>query len=109
MGYRTVVIFLNDHSSEWLTKPDLGQEILQASSYTYDTSVLSKANLGYARVVQCTHADTQTLGIFEHYSFQPLLHSSWGRDEDQEGMNFRMLQAAADSLGYNLVRKRTKK
>lgn len=114
MGYRTLVLLHNDRTSEWSNDPDLGQKIavgmnsaMGLSNHELDYG--SPAYLGYGRVVQCTHADTQTLAVVNGYSFSPVIHSFWRADEDVHGTQLRLLREAADRLGYNLTRKRTAK
>jgi len=110
MGYRTVVVLYNDQSGEWENDPELGKKISAGMNYCADRlgtdRSFNPANLHYGKVVQCVHADTQTLAVFDGYSMSPLMHSfrHMGK-ENEDLMHIRMLQEAADRLGYKLVKK----
>ena len=95
MGFRTVVILSND--SNWDQDPDLGRKIQRAMHL--------RQTFDHGRVVECTHADTQTIGIIDSLDFTPLAYDSWNRDETKGEVNIKMLREAADKLGYRLVRK----
>ena len=112
MGFRTVVMLSNDESSRWTSDPQLGEKIYRGASYVsgYDMNdPRNKSNLGYGRVVECTHADTETLVKLTHYTnFQPLTYGDWrvhGHNTTEEEQNLRLLARAANELGYRLVRK----
>jgi len=64
----------------------------------------SRANLGYGRIVQCEHADTQTLAILDSYDMTPVVHSYWRMGETREMKELRLLQEMARQLGYKLVK-----
>lgn len=99
MGYRTVVVLVNDRTGDWSNDPNLGQNIAQAMNAPQDR------HLGYGRVVECVHADVQTLGILHDYQFTPLAHSNWHREQQDNDRAIQLLKQAADSLGYRLVKK----
>lgn len=99
MGFRTVVILNNDLAHEWQKDPELGRKIFNSTlSPLYH-------RFTYGNVVECIHADTQTIGIIDSIDFTPLAYDSWNRDEYRHDINMKMLKAAADKLGYRLVRK----
>lgn len=99
MGFRTVVVLFNDQASEWKTDQALGENIYQAMHDSKDRQ------LSYGRVVECVHADTQTLGILHDYQFTPLAHTHWHRQQTANDRAIELLKQAADSLGYCLVKK----
>lgn len=109
MGWRTLVLFSNDRCSEWQHDPLLGQKIAYGMNSTHDKSLDSMANLSYGRVVQCAHADDQTLAVIDHYDFKPIGYGMWGRDETPEQRDLKLLRDAADRLGYTLTKKRVRK
>lgn len=111
MGFRTVVILYNDQSSEWVNDPLLGQKIacgsfdaMSLKGVSSDPS--SKAHLGFGTVVQCTHADTQTVGIIDSYRFLPVAHSFWRPSDTDILLKERLLREWADEMGFKLVRKK---
>ena len=109
MGYRTVVLLENDRASEWEKDPELGRKIAiamnHASSTRVDSNPEDRAQLPYGRVVACHHADTQVIGVFDSYSFKPMAFSHWYAREDDEAMKLKMLKAAAEEMGYRLVKR----
>ena len=95
MGFRTVVILSND--SNWDQDPDLGLKIQRAMHL--------RQTFDHGRVVECTHADTQTIGIIDSLDFTPLAYDSWTRNETPQEVELKMIKAAAEKLGYRLVKK----
>lgn len=110
MGFRTTVILYNDQCSEWQNDPELGKKIARAMNFAMSLKETDNpdASLGYGRVVQCAHADTQTLGILDSYYFRPLTHGHWHQGQKLEDMKLKLLKQAADELGYKLVKKPAK-
>lgn len=111
MGNRTVVILYNDQASEWGNDPDLGQKIIYGMNDAMSFRCVdrnSNANLHYGKIVQCAHADTQSLVVLDSYDMRPLVHSFWRRNESVEETNLRLLKEAADRLGYVLQKKQAK-
>jgi hypothetical protein len=104
MGFRTLVLLSNDRCNEWGNDPLLGAKISGGMNDAMGSMHGPNANLGYGRVVECTHADTVTLAVVDSLQFRPLVHSFWNR-EDLESTNLRMVKAAAEELGYRLVKK----
>jgi hypothetical protein len=109
MGSRTVVLLYNDHCSEWQNDPDLGKKIAVGMNYTHDKEWGNPSDLHYGRVVECTHADTQTIALLDSYRMTPLVHSFWRRDETDADKHVRLLKELADKLGYRVVKKPTKR
>ena len=104
MGFRTVVMLSNDHTQEWSNDLLLGRKISQAMNYTFGDQDSCIAN--YGRVVECVHADTQTLAMLDGYTaFRPLAHTGWRAGLNTDEAAVAALKDAADKLGYRLVRK----
>ena len=70
MGYRTVVILNNDESSDWRKDEKLGDLISQASCGVHH----QPKGFRYGTVVECVHADTQTIGILNTLCFETIEH-----------------------------------
>jgi hypothetical protein len=109
MGFRTVVILYNDQCSEWENDPTLGKKIAHgmndAMNYNISNSRTSNAYLGYGKVVQCMHADTQTLAIIDGYQFTPIGHGFQHHDgESSENLMFKLFKSAAEHYGYKLIK-----
>lgn len=105
MGSRTVVVLYNDQTTKWENDPALGRKISIGMNYTYKphNEWDNKANLPYGRVVECAHADTQTLAVIDGYQFRPIAHSSWYSQEAADPA-LKLLKIAAENLGYRLVK-----
>jgi hypothetical protein len=112
MGNRTVVILYNDQAGEWENDPDLGKKISAGMNYVHlwksNPHRGDPADLGYGRVVECAHADDQTLAFLEGYRFHRLAHSFYQRDDGYDALKLRLLQAWADGMGFKLVKKPVK-
>lgn len=110
MGFRTVVMLNNDMCHEWSKDPELGQKIQTAMSFAgrKDDFYGSNSRIGhYGRVVECVHADTQTLVRLDHYQgFEPLAYTSrtYG-PSTEEDKKLYLLKRAAEEMGYRLVKK----
>ena len=103
MGYRTVVVLYNDQAHEWENDPELGKKIARAMSYVNDRD---RSDLHYGKVVECTHADTQTLAVLDGYSFTPVAYGMWQRLDKFDDIVQRLMKAAAEKLGFTLSKKR---
>ena len=104
MGYRTVVILNNDLEGTWSRDMDLGRKISSAMSYSVSPSRQHLADFGHGLVVECVHADTQTLAVVDGFRFQPVLRSFWHRGETDKERDLRILREAAAVMGYQLVK-----
>ena len=98
MGYRTVVILNNDESSDWRKDEKLGDLISQASCGVHH----QPKGFRYGTVVECVHADTQTIGILNTLCFETIEHGHWSRAETNEQMTLKMIKMAAEKIGYRL-------
>ena len=106
MGFRTVVMLSNDFAHEWQNDRELGRKIMRAISWHPDHERATVG--GYGQVVECEHADCQTLAILDGYmQFKVVESQSWMRGESDDSAVVRLLKSAANKLGYRLVRKPT--
>lgn len=111
MGFRTVVMLSNDMAREWSNDPELGKKIDRAMNNvgSQDRYGPMSSDLGYGRVVECTHADVQTLVRLDHYTgFEPVAHTSRRSGPSNDEDMIRLLKEAADKLGYRLSKKPSK-
>lgn len=107
MGFRTVVMLSNDMAHQWTVDKNLGEKISLAMNYANDNRRSDMALVsGYGRVVECCHADNQTLAMLDGYtSFKHVDSQPWTpRGEGDEAI-VRLLKSAANKLGYRLVKK----
>ena len=106
MGYRTVVMLSNDQANEWMNDKELGRKIANAS---HEPMRGKRGDIGYGCVVECVHADTETLAFLDSCTgFEPLAHGFWSRDESTHEAVLKLLKDAADKLGYSLRKKPSK-
>jgi hypothetical protein len=108
MGFRTTVVLFNDQSSTWENDPDLGKKISRAMNFamgTMNEDDKREASLGYGRVVECAHADLQTLALISGYDLKKLGHGSLHRNETDDVVMMGLLRNAADKLGMKLTKK----
>lgn len=107
MGYRTVVMLSNDMAHQWSKDANLGDKILGAMNYAGSLERGDMASFsGYGRVVECVHADNQTLAVLGFYTrFTPIDGQMWKQDESDDAAALRLLKSAANKLGYRLVKK----
>lgn len=108
MGFRTVVMLSNDQAHEWSNDPELGKKISRAMNHANTVGGDGRAELGYGRVVECTHADCQTLAVLDGYTFFEIRATKpWARDESRSEITLKLLKEAARNLGYGLVKRRS--
>lgn len=105
MGMRTLVLLSNDRCSEWEHDRELGRKIAAGMNDVNDREWDSRANLNYGRVVECTHADNQTLAVIDCLRFTPIGYGLWSHSETVDQRHIKLLRDAADRLGYRLVKK----
>ena len=101
MGYRTVVVLYNDQASEWENDPELGKKIAHGMNGVH---MQDNGDLHYGKVVECTHADTQTLAVVDGYNFQPVAYEAWNSCDTPSSVVMKLLRAAAKKMGYRLVK-----
>jgi hypothetical protein len=70
MGFRTVVILNNDRAHEWEYDANLGR-LISADMHRSKYARRTLESSGYGRVVEYTHADTQTLAVIDSLQFVP--------------------------------------
>jgi len=108
MGFRTVVILNNDRAHEWEYDANLGR-LISADMHRSRDARTELESSGYGRVVECTHADTQTLAVIDSLQFVPAAYGQWSRNSETENeLKIKLLRAAAEHLGYRLVKKPSK-
>jgi hypothetical protein len=97
----------NDVAHEWRNDTELGHKIARAMNYANDKARKDMASVGgYGNVVECVHADCQTLAMLDGYTaFKHLDSQPWVRGEDENSDVLRLLRSAAQKLGYRLVKK----
>jgi hypothetical protein len=120
MGYRTVVILENDRSNEWMYDPELGRKIHHAASFAFSGAIHHAASfafsgasadydsnrrIGYGTVVECAHADVQSMIVLNGYNADPVSSSIWRPNDNLRAMKLRLLKEAAEKLGYRLIKK----
>jgi hypothetical protein len=105
MGYRTIVGLNNDRCGEWEKDPNLGRKISQAMNHAMGHVQDDRADFGTGRVIECAHADQQSLIIAEHYSGQVIAGTHWYSGQTTEERDIRLLTTLAESLGYRVTKK----
>ena len=107
MGFRTVVMLSNDMAHQWEKDPELGRKIGLAMNYASSPERRDMASVGgYGQVVECCHADSQTLAMLDGYTmFTHIDSQSWIRGDGADSAIVRLLKSAANKLGYRLVKK----
>jgi hypothetical protein len=103
MGFRTVVILNNDRHDDWAKDPALGQKISAAMNYTHRKT--GENDFGTGRVVQCCHADEQTIAVIDNFDVDAITATTWQRGEDKDSVRLKLVKMAADALGFRLVKK----
>lgn len=105
MGFRTVPLLINDLAHEWGHDPELGQMILRAMNHTHDKDPEAARIGNYGYVLECCHADQQTLMAIDGYHGKGVAWSHWQRGDSPEAVQERLLREMADKMGYRLVKK----
>jgi DNA polymerase/3'-5' exonuclease PolX len=99
MGFRTVVILNNDLAHLWSKDPELGSSIFHTNS--------AGDIKNYGSVIECVHADAQSLMVVESLSAKTLAQTWWWPNEID--MELTLLKEAAEKLGYRLSKIPSKK
>jgi hypothetical protein len=102
MGFRTVVVLNNDRAHEWEKDPELGHKIFIGANSQRD-------DFQYGTVLECVHADVETLAILDGYSGRPVAATHWYQGQTNEDVNLALLKEFADKMGYRVSKKPTKK
>jgi hypothetical protein len=101
MGYRTVVVLNCDLTHEWSRDPELGSKIKYfADVHKRDDSPYFE----YGSILECEHADVQTLAVVDGLSGQALAYSNWHANQTHEQRDLALLRALAEKQGYRLVK-----
>lgn len=110
MGFRTVVMLSNDQAHEWEKDAELGRKIAIAMNHANSADRKHLANVGgYGRVVECVHADSQTLAVLDGYTFfDDIAGKGWASGEDRKEVATKLVREAAKSLGYRLIKAQVK-
>ena len=94
----------NDQANEWENDAELGKKIARAMNYV-NSDMGSKLD-NYGKVVECTHADNQSLVMLDGYTmFKQISGKYWTRDESAGDATLKLLKDTANNLGYRLVKK----
>ncbi len=100
MGFRTIIALNNDVSSSWERDADLGRKIMHLSAAREDrTGEATRIGLS---LVECTHADTQSLIIADGYTADAVAYGNWHRGQTQEQRDVALLKDLASRLGYRV-------
>jgi hypothetical protein len=105
MGFRTIVALSNDRSSDWERDPELGRKIQMLSASRED-----RWNLDVQQgltLVECTHADTQSLIIADGYGAKSVAFTNWHSGQTEDQRDLALLKDLADRLGYRVSKKPT--
>lgn len=108
MGYRTVISLTNDAANYWEKDPELGRLIMIAAMNGRGGNIRGLNGSNYGEVVQCAHADVNSLIEFTGYSGKYIIGSHWRSGETEESRRLELLKSFADSMGY-AIRKKAKK
>lgn len=103
MGMRTVIALNNDLASEWERDPDLGRKIVSLGAARSD-------RWGYEvqqglTLVECSHADTQTLLIADGYTAKQVACTHWYSGQGEAARDLALLKDLATRLGYTVRRR----
>jgi hypothetical protein len=103
MGYRTIVAFSNDRSSSWERDPELGRKISALAASRGDWN--SEASCIGLTLVECEHADTQSLIVADGYEAKTVAYTNWRQGQTNDQRDLALLKDLADRLGYNVSKK----
>lgn len=103
MGFRTLVALSNDRSSDWNYDPDLGRKIMTLSATREDRD--GEAERIGLTLVECTHADTQSLIIADGYTATPVAYTNWHQGQLRSQRDLALLKDLADRLGYRVSKR----
>ena len=92
--------------------PELGKKISHAMNHAMgamNEQDKRDANFGYGQVVECAHADLNTLALLNGYDFRQLGHGRWNSNQTDDQVMIDLLKNAADKLGFKLTKKPVQK
>lgn len=104
MGFRTVVVLNNDQASTWENDPELGKKIARDMFRSVEERYTPLELIG-GKVLECVHADTQTLAVLDGYGGKPVAYTHWNRGQTDEARNLALLKELADKMGYRISKK----
>ncbi len=104
MGFRTVVVFNNDQASTWENDPELGKKIAR-DIHRWHKDISTPLEMIGGKVLECVHADTQTLAVLDGYSGEAVAHRMWYHNQTKAERNIALLKELAENMGYRLVKK----
>lgn len=110
MGFRTLVVFMNDRAQEWQNDPELGKKIMMCGTMVgagYEQH--ARMNFPYGEVVEQVHGDVQTLIVVDGYGANAVTHTHWHHNQTQEERDLVLLRQMAEKMGYTLHKKPAKK
>ena len=109
MGYRTVVVFNNDLSTEWEKDSELGRKIQRSANQLWCRPDPSTPTFfRYGEVVEQVHADTQSVAFLDGYGGDIVAYDNFRQGEEEKERNIRLLKTLADKLGYFVSKKPTR-
>lgn len=124
MGFNTSVIVLNDHLHEIRKDADFGKKLADAigalslppelrsrrGGGAWGVDVSSGGCSSAATAIETHHADYDSIVAFGGNSGRIISEAVYpSRAKEDESMEVRYLRALADSLGYNIRKKPTRK
>lgn len=103
MGFRTVVLLNNDLAHEWQNDAELGKKIAHDMNYVHDKDRFTELS-NFGKVIECTHADSQTLMMIDSLHGTPVAHGHWHRGQTTDEAKLALLRDMAVRLGFRLVK-----
>lgn len=103
MGFRTIVAFSNDRSSDWSNDPELGRKIMNGAFRGTERN--TELSVQGVSIVECVHGDTQSLIVADGYDAEPVAYEHWHRDQTKADRDLALLREFARKLGYNISKK----
>lgn len=105
MGYRTILILSNDDAGGW-GDTDLGKAIQAAASRRLceRTGEINFGGNQIGTVIQCEHADTESIVHFSSLHGTVLGRSFYNSRTTEEEQREAMIVQIAESMGYKLVK-----
>jgi hypothetical protein len=107
MGFNTTVLVLNDGLGEIEKDPNFGKKLVGAilSLGNKPADVSAGNHMNAVQVIETHHADS-TVAVAVGGNTASVLASTYGYQTHDDVIQFRLLEALADKLGYKLVKKK---